>query len=305
VDGSGPGCEAASDRAGNGPIAKLKETEFGQAQQKYQGLNSQLRTAQHQLTKAQSSAEKASGSTLKQQQSAAEAALPGLQTQYNNLEAQLKQNETQAQNAVQGNNGILAQLQDLAAAGAKNPMLSVAQWVVTLLFFCIEILPVMVKVLLNIGPLSTYETLLKNEEEIITDQAKLARVTRRRDAEREADKRIAIDEHMRQLEEDLGKKANVHVAKHMETILDLALAEWSRQVQAKLGVIVPRGPAVGGTPVTTTGPQPRLGITGPQPILGANGGHVSGSGRHGQAPTVGYLTPPGSGYSLPDDEDLL
>ena len=200
---------------------------------------------------------------------------------------------------MEGNTGILAQLQDLSTAGAKDPILGVAQWIVTLLFFCIEILPVMVKVLLNIGPLSTYETLLKNEEDIITDRAKLTRVTRRRDAEREADKQIAIDEDMRQLEEDLGKKANKHVAEHMEAILDVALAEWSRQVQAKLGVQLPPGTlpgpagsvggqvcrprragygtpgkhsgtgAPGGTPVHVTGPQPRLSITGPQPVLGA------------------------------------
>ena len=219
-----------------------------------------------------------------------------MQKQYNKLEAQLKKNESQAQSAVEGNKGILAQLQDLSAAGAKNPILGVAQWVVTLLFFCIEILPVMVKVLLNIGPLSTYETLLKNEEDMITDRAKLTRVTRRRDAEREADKQIAIDEHMRQLEEDLGKKANKHVAQHMEAILDVALAEWSRQVQAKLGVQLPPGTlpgpagtasgqvlpgspggyggagtpgrhsgagAPGGTPVHVTGPQPRLSHHGP------------------------------------------
>ena len=316
VDGSGPGCRGASDLSGNGPMAKLKQTEFEQAQQKYQDLNTQLSSAKQQLVNAQSAAEKASGQTLQQQQTAAKAELPGLQRQYNQLEAQLKKNEKQAQGAVEANNGILAQLQDLSAAGAKNPMLSVAQWVVTLLFFCIEILPVMVKFLLNIGPLSTYETLLKNEEDMVTDQAKLTRVTRRRDAEREADKRIAIDEHMRKLEEDLGKRANTHVAQHMEAILDVALAEWSRQVQAKLGVQVPPGTlpgpagavsgqvmpgspggygapgrhsgkgAPGGTPVHVTGPQPRLSLTGPQPVLGANG----------TPPTVngGY---PGPGYN--------
>ncbi len=312
LDGSGPGCEGASAVTGNGPIAKLKETEFEQAQQKYQNLNTQLDSAQHQLATAQSAAEKASGTTLKQQQSQAKADLPGLQNQYNQLKAQLKQNEAQAQNAVQANTGILAQLQDLSAAGAKNPMLSVAQWVVTLLFFCIEILPVMVKVLLNIGELSAYEKVLKTEEEIITDQAKLTRVTRRRDAEREADKRIAIDEHMRQLEEDLGKRANTHVARHMESILDTALAQWSRQVQAKLGV-------TGGAPVSVTGPQARLGSMGAGTGSGAqppvNGGHL-GSGHNGangasasvnitraQTPTVNYLTPRGTGYSLIDEQD--
>jgi hypothetical protein len=343
LDGSGPGCEGASDLSGNGTIAKLKKAEYDQAQQRYQSLNSRLHSAQQQLATAEKAAEKASGQTLLQQQAEAKAELPGLQKQYNQLEAQLKKNEAQAQGAVEGNTGILAQLQDLSAAGAKNPMLSVAQWVVTLLFFCIEILPVMVKFLLNLGPMSIYETMLKNEEDIVADRAKLTRVTKRRDAEREADKQIAIDEHMRKLEEKLGKKANDHVAQHMEAILDVALAKWSSQVQAKLGIQLSPGTqpgsptgyspphssgrhsstsAPGGMPVHVTGPQPRLSLTGPQPVLGAsgtqppvNGGHpgsgyngVNGSGAsgnngNGQAPKVTYLTPPGGGGYVLPDDE--
>jgi hypothetical protein len=332
VDGSGPGCEGASNLQGNGPMAHLKQTEFQQAQQNYQNLDTQLKSAQQQLGTAQSTAQGASKQTLQQQQAAARAELPGLQTQYNKLEAEVKKNEAKAQGAVESNTGILAQLQDLSAAGAKNPMLSVAQWIVTLLFFCIEILPVTVKVLLNIGPLSTYETLLKNEEDIITDHAKLTRVTRRRDAEREADKQIAIDEHMRQLEEGLGKRANEHVAQHMEIILDVALAEWSRQVQAKLGVHLPPGtlpgaagtvsgqvipgsprgygPAAGsgrhsgagvpgGTPVHVTGPQPRASLTGPQPVFRASGTQPPVNGTqppvNGTAPQVNGTQPPVNG----------
>jgi Domain of unknown function (DUF4407) len=321
VDGSGPGCAGASNLAGHGPMAQLKQTEFEQAQQKYETLNIRLQSAQQRLARAQSVAEKTSGQTLRQQQSAARAELPGLQKQYHQLETQLKKNEAQAQGAVEGNTGILAQLQDLSAAGAKNPSLRIAQWVVTLLFFCIEILPVLIKVLLNIGPLSTYETLLRNEEDMITDRAKLTRVTRRRDAERESDKQIAVDEHMRQLEEDLGKKANTHVAQHMEAILDVALAEWSRQVQAQLGVQPPPGtqPGIAGTfsgqvmpgppggngtagppgrhsgagapgdsSVHVSGSHPRLSITGPQPVVGATGTQPPANG--------GY---PGPGYNGP------
>jgi Domain of unknown function (DUF4407) len=323
IDGSGPGCEGASDLAGDGPMAHLKKTELTQAQQNYQGLDSQLQSAQQQLNSAQLSAEKASGQTLQQQQAAATAELPGLEKQYNQLEAELKNNEAQAEGAVESNKGILAQLQDLSDVGAKNPMLKIAQLVVTLLFFCIEILPVMAKVLLNIGPLSPYEVLLKNEEDILNDQAKLTRVTRRRDAERESDKRIAIDEDMRQREEELGKKANKHVAEHMEAILDVALAEWSRQVRARLGV---QGPTQGGMgapaggSVHVTSPQPRLILTGPQPVVGANGAQPPVNGAHpgsglnganggnggngnGQAPTITYQMPPGGGYLLPDEED--
>ena len=321
LDGSGPGCEGASDLQGAGPMAALKKTEFVQAQQKYDTLNGQLQSAQQQLTKAQSAAEKSSGQTLQQQQSTAKAELPGLEKQFSALENQLQTNEAKAQGAVDSNNGILAQLQDLSTAGAKNPVLSTAQWIVTLLFFCIEILPVAVKFLLNMGPLTTYETLLKNEEDIITDSAKLRRVSKRRDAQREADKQDAIDKHMSELEEDLGKRANEHVAKHMEAILDVALKEWSRQVQAKIGGTG----APGGPPGRrVTGSQPRLSITSPQPTLGTAGaqppvnggypgpsytgtnGNAPGGNGIGQAPTVTYLTQPGGGYALPDDDgDLL
>ena len=311
IDGSGPGCEGASDLAGNGPMAHLKKSEFEQAQAAYQSLHSQLQTAQQALGSAEKNAEQNQGQTLGQQKAAATAALPGLQRNYNQLEAQVSAAEAGAQNAVQNDNGILAQLQALSTAGARNPMLGVAQWVVTLLFFFIEILPVMVKVLLNIGPLSPYEKVLKSEEDIITDRAKLRRVTKRRDSERAADKDIAVDEDMRKREEALGIKANAHVARHMETILDAALAEWTRKVQAQLGVQPVPGARPAGPPPEVvpgghrgygsrglTNPQPRIGITGPQPVL--NGGNGF-NGNASPSPTVTWPTPPGGGYALPND----
>jgi len=314
IDGSGAGCEGASDLAGDGPMAHLKESEFEQDQAAYQSLHSQLQTAQQALASAEKAAEQSQGQTLGQQKAAATAALPGLQRNYNQLEAQVSADEAGAQNAVQNDNGILAQLEALSTAGARNSMLGVAQWVVTLLFFFIEILPVMVKVLLNIGPLSPYEKVLKSEEDIITDRAKLRRVTKRRDSERAADKDIAVDEDMRKREEAIGIKANKHVAQHMETILDAALAEWTRRVQAQLGVQPMSGARPAGTSPAAvvpggqhgygsrglTNPQPRIGITGPQPVLNGGSGF---NGNASSSPTVTWQTPPGSGYALPNDED--
>lgn len=299
VDGSGPNCVGASNVQGNGPMAQLKQTEYQQAKKNYDTLNGQLTTANSNLEKAKSDALKSSGETLQQQQQEAQQELPGLQKQYNDLENQLKKNEQDAQGAVQDNNGILAQLQDLSDAGAKDPILGVAEWVVTLLFFCIEILPVSIKVLMNMGPLSLYEQVLKTEEDIAADKARQRRVVARQDAEREANKQIAIAEHMRQLEEDLGKRANQHVATHMGAILDVALQEWSRQVQTKLGVQVPPGTlsqatsAGAAAPTGLTGPQPRLSITAPQSVIPpsaaqAPGGpgttHVSGMPTVSSAP---------------------
>ena len=64
-----------------------------------------------------------------------------------------------------------------------------------------------------------------------------------------------------------------------------------------------------------TGSQPRLGLTGPQARLssdsangnpGTNGSHgPNGTGGTGYEPTITWTTPPGGGYGLPDDRDLL
>ena len=66
-------------------------------------------------------------------------------------------------------------------------MLMLAHLTVMALFFLIELLPVLVKILLNLGPLDAYEKVLKTEEEKLADKVRLERLTERRDAERKSD----------------------------------------------------------------------------------------------------------------------
>ena len=53
IDGSGLGCEGASNLQGDGPMAHLKESEFQQAQATYQSLDTRLKAAQQTLGSAQ------------------------------------------------------------------------------------------------------------------------------------------------------------------------------------------------------------------------------------------------------------
>ncbi|MGH3192520.1 MAG: hypothetical protein ACRDOL_35790, partial [Streptosporangiaceae bacterium] len=105
---------------------------------------------------------------------------------------------------------------------------------------------------------------------------------------------------------------------HMEALLDLALAEWSRQVQARLGVqMPPRIPVLNSTGGTNGSGTNGSGTSGSGTSgsgtsgsgtsgSGTSGSGASGTNGSGQAPIITYLTPPGSGYSLPDDDgDLL
>lgn len=314
MNGAGAGCAAgASARAGDGPRAQNDWLQYTQAKASYGSLSSALSAAEKQEAADTQTANGNAKTSLASEQATAHAKLPGLTKEQAALQNEVNNQIQSNANYVNGNNGILAQLQALSSAGAQDPVLKVAQWVVTLLFFLIEILPVMVKFLLNMGPLSLYEVALKNEEDSRVDEFKTTRVTKRQDIEREALKQQAIDEDMRQREEQLGKMANAHVAAHMEVILTQALNNWSTQVQSQLGGQIPGGaPGAGGAVPQRriTGAQHRLGITAPQPSLnGQNGNHYAGANgtNYGTGQTATYPTPgAGSGFVLPtDDGDLL
>ena len=300
VNGAGTNCAAGTSRVpGDGPRAQNDSMLYNQDKASYDNLSSQLTAAENQETADQQAANANAKASLASEQATARAKLPGLQQEQTKLQNEVNQEIQSNASNVSGNNGILAQLQALSSADAADPVLAVAQWVVTLLFFFIEILPVMVKFLLNLGPLSLYERALKNEEDSITDTMKTSRVTRRQDIEREALKQQAIDEDMRQREEALGKMANAHVAAHMETILKQALTNWSVQVQSQLGSQLPGGaPGAPRNPVPqhrVTGPQRRLGITGPQPVLNSQNGTGYGNGP-GYGNGAGYGNGNGNGY---------
>lgn len=322
VNGAGTNCASGTSTIpGDGPRAQNDYMLYTQAKTSYDNLSGQLDAAEKQENADSQAANANAKSSLASEQATAHAKLPGLQQQQATLQDEVDEQIQSNADNVSGNNGILAQLQALSSAGAADPVLSVAQWVVTLLFFFIEILPVMVKFLLNLGPLSLYEIAIKNEEDSKIDEFKTTRVTKRQDIEREALKQQAIDEDMRQREEALGKMANAHVAAHMETILTQALKNWSTQVQSQLGGQTPSGTPGTGSPVPqrrVTGAQRQLGITGPQPSLnGQNGVRYAGAnGSSGPGGAPDYVTGPtatypaapgaGAGFVLPtDDGDLL
>ena len=297
VYGAGTGCATGTSTIpGNGPRAQNDYLAYTQDKAAYENLSTQLAAAQKQEATDQQAADVNAKSSLASQRVIAKEKLPGLLKEQATLQSEISQQVQNNSSAVNGNNGILAQLQALSDAGTRDPVLALAQWVVTLLFFFIEILPVMVKFLLNIGPLSLYELALKNEEDSITDVMKTSRVTKRQDVEREALKQQAIDEDMRQREEALGKMANAHVAAHMESILKQALTNWSMQVQSQLGGQMPPGGSGTGNPAPAhrvTGPLRRLGLTGPQASLNNWPGNGNGNGAgHGSSTPSGN----GAGY---------
>jgi hypothetical protein len=70
------------------------------------------------------------------------------------------------------NTGILIRLQALSALSESNATMAVAHYMLALLFICIELLPVLMKMLLNFGPRSTYDRLtdLRDDGDLEVEQ---------------------------------------------------------------------------------------------------------------------------------------
>ena len=288
----GIGCAGGSGKSGYGPIAQAKKRELQQATATYNSLNGQLKQAKDNLKTASGDLDKSQATSLARYQQAARQELPGLKQQLATLQTQIEQQDNFDQANVKGNTGILRQLVALFKASADSPVLLLAHLAVAALFFLIEVLPVVSKILLNAGSVPTaYEQILKAADDKLVEAKKQERRDERRKRERESDEEKqkadadsqarltqALDMSSRQA--DLGLKANDVVAKKMEEILDAALAQWSAQVQAMLNG--------GQVPV---GQQPASHAPGSG--NGPGHGNAAGSGY----PPPGYGYPPGSGYA--------
>jgi len=313
--GDGAHCANASDRSGNGPIAQAKQAIYQQDLNTYDTLHQQLKTAQSKLNTDEKNLGSAQNTQLSQDQAEARKDLPVEQKKLAGLLAQVQAEQNSAQSAVNSDNGILAQLSALSAAGAADPVLKFAQFIVTALFFLIEILPVTVKLLLSLAPPTAYDRVTETQAKMITDQVDLKRIAARRDAERKSDEhrkredgesrvRINVADDMRQREEALGVRANEHVAIEMQDILDAQLAEWARHVRSQLGL-----PAQGNAlPSGNGAPQGYL----PRNGNGSHQGYVPQNGNgtwHRSSSSYGSGGQPGtssaSDFGLMPDEGLL
>ena len=167
--GTVPGCTGVH---GQGSSSDAAKAQLAQAQQTYDALAAQLRAANGDLSSAET-AEKAnttaSESTNRQQ---AKDHLPAAKKTYENA---LAAYNARADSVAQGNAGaigLLSQITGLNRLADKEPAIFWAHWLIAALFFMIELLPVLVKVLTSYGDPSLYE-----KAAAIRKQVELDRVT--------------------------------------------------------------------------------------------------------------------------------
>jgi Domain of unknown function (DUF4407) len=251
--GAGPTCHSASNRAGPGPLAGAKQREFADAQAQLDTVTSSLQQATGAEQAASRQVQAAQAGDLAAAQQDARSRLPALQSRYAALEADLQKISSQGTAVNFGDTGFLAQLQALSKLSSQSATLLIAHLVVMAPFFLIEILPVSVKILLNLQPPTAYEVVAQARDDDLIEGVRAGQTETRRIEEGKTRARLAVEDDMRQREVAAGKRGNQHVEAELTRILDRLVQEWKNQLWTRVDVDEPVG--AGRTPPSSAHPS--------------------------------------------------
>jgi len=170
------------------------------------------------------------GSLLQESEKAiadAEAELPGAQAKVDQLRDEVRNAQDTSHALEEANTGIIARLKALDDLSADSPTARTAHIMVALLFMCIELLPVLFKVMSNFGSPSAYDKVLESceGEEVRTATADVDNRQLVADLRRSA----ALDSERRRIDKQQKtiERVNDTVLDHQAAVVDQALAEWA------------------------------------------------------------------------------
>ena len=231
-------------RSGRGPIYE----ELASKLERLRGERDALRA---QLAAATTAAQQRLDTGSQQEVSAAQADLRRVQDQLALLRNQKAEAENAIKQAEDNSDGLLARLQALERLSSGSWMMAAAHTALFLLFLCIEVLPVLVKVLSNAGPPSLYDELLARrearslagdahksaEQQAVLDEQRRLREweeeQRTRIAEQRAAVPAALEQHRAEMQIEAGKRANEQLAAKQEKLARQAIDVWGRVAAAR------------------------------------------------------------------------
>ncbi|MFJ2544671.1 DUF4407 domain-containing protein [Microbacterium sp. NPDC087589] len=165
--GTVPGCTGVN---GEGASSDAAEAQLAEAQQTYDALAAQLRTANEELAAAGTAAKENTSTSETQNREEAQSQLPAARDSY---DAALAAYNARAESVASGNAGaigLLSQISGLNRLSEKEPTILWAHILIAALFFMIELLPVLVKVLTSYGDPSLYEKAAAIRRQVALDK---------------------------------------------------------------------------------------------------------------------------------------
>jgi hypothetical protein len=211
---------------GFGPVAEEKKKALEVAK-------SALATATGALTAATTAAQTNLGATAGTNATNAQAEIDRITPELQRLR-DLRAHQVQEHEAQQSaSHGILAKLEALDRLSGSTWILGAAHWLIALLFISIELLPVLMKTILNLGKPTAYDRLAKQEDDSLV--ARSAAVAKGRlDATRaDVSSDLKVAQHRAELQRLEGEKLNEVVVKHQSAAVRAALAVWARYAKKR------------------------------------------------------------------------
>lgn len=163
------GCTGVS---GEGASSDAAKSQLDEAQATYDALAADLRVANEELTTAQESSAGATSVNEERNREAAKEQLPTAQATYDAALAAYNERTNAVASGNAGASGLLSQITALNSLSEKEPTLGFAHWMIAALFFMIELLPVLVKVLTSHGQPSLYEETAKARRQVEEDRVR-------------------------------------------------------------------------------------------------------------------------------------
>ncbi|WP_161987368.1 DUF4407 domain-containing protein [Prescottella subtropica] len=218
---------AGTGVAGCAAMCVEKKRLASDAEQRFEATRGEIAAKQQESVDYVHSIE---GSLLEESKKAiadAEVELPIVERKVDQLRDQIRSAQDSSWELEQANTGIISRLKALGDLTAGNATAANAHLMVMLLFMCLEILPVLFKVMSNFGTPTSYDIAV---EQFDTEEA--------REATEEVEKRRQVDDLRRQAELDAEKsrieqqhatilKINDTVVEHQAELVEEALVEWS------------------------------------------------------------------------------
>ncbi|WP_460772853.1 DUF4407 domain-containing protein [Microbacterium sp. GXF7504] len=174
--GTVPGCTGVP---GQGASLQAAQSQLTQAQATYDGIAAELSTATSGLAAANAEGTEAAAGAAERNKAQAQDQLPAARDQYDAALAAYNARAATVADTNAGAMGMLSQLGALARLSEREPALAWAHWLIAALFFMIELLPVLVKVLTSWGDPSLYEKADAMRRQVALDRVK-ARTWRER-----------------------------------------------------------------------------------------------------------------------------
>ncbi|MFS0792779.1 DUF4407 domain-containing protein [Microbacterium sp. 1P10AE] len=238
--GNVAGC---SGTPGDGTNARSAQQQIDEANQRWSSLSQQLQSAEAALSEAEAASAGANESSEAANRQQAATQVEAARLAEEQALAAYDAERTRIQTDVANSTGLIARMNALEtltfgdrmvdAQGnvlretEGSPIIGWAHFALATLFFMFEILPVVSKSVMAYGDKSLYEQVEAMDKASMVEREKIERNDSRWEAQQRSGNRRKQIEHMLELEADQARKANVHVAREMEKVLDLALATWS------------------------------------------------------------------------------